>query len=340
MFLQKTKSFRIMKRAFILVTMVMFFIQGNGQDAHFSQFYANPMYLAPSFAGSTHGFRANLNIRDQWPKVPGVFRTYSFSSDYFLSKYNSGIGLLVVSDNAGNGKMVTTKVGAAYSYKVKINKNFYFQPGLSAYYNSRTMRNDLNFSDMFTEEAGTYNGPTSEVMTDYKVQNADFAVSLLGYLEEYWFGLNVDHLMSISPVLRSDYRYTNMRVAVFGGGKYHIKRRLRSKYKEFIHVAFNYRYQSSLHQLDLGAYYNKHPFVVGLWYRGIPFGNEYITPDALIFLAGVKYLDFVFSYSYDMSIGKLISRTGGSHEISIIYILGSSGKIRPKKHRQLPCPEF
>jgi type IX secretion system PorP/SprF family membrane protein len=245
--------------------------------------------------------------------------------------------MFFISDNAGGGKLLTNDVGAVYSYKVKISKDFYFQPGLSAYYHSRTMQSNLTFSDMYFE--GEVVGPTSEVLPEIKVQHADFAVSILGYLENYWLGANVDHLMSLSPILRSDLRYTNMKISVFGGAKYHIKRRLRNKSEEFIHVAMNYRYQSSLHQLELGGYYNRKPIIIGLWYRGIPFGNKYIAPDALIYLVGVKYNDFVFSYSYDMSIGKLISRTGGSHEVSVIYMIGSTKPLK-KKYKPIPCPEF
>ena len=325
------------KYIFIIYILSVVFIT-KGQDSHFSQFYANPLYLAPSFAGSSHGPRFVLNFRDQWPKVPGNFITYSFSADHYFSNFNSGMGIYFFSDNQGDGKLVTKNIGYAYSYKVKINRKFYFQPGITAYYHSKIIDSDLSFADEFFD--GQFVGSSSEVIPDEKIQHADFAISVLGYLENYWFGVNVDHLMTVSPVLRSDNRYTDMKISVFGGYKYKLQKRVRDKKDEYFHFAFNYRYQSSIHQLDIGAYYNRNPIVLGLWYRGIPFGNEYFTSDALIYLFGVKYKDYIFSYSYDMTLGKLISTTGGSHEISIVYALGASGKIRPKKQRAIPCPEF
>ena len=40
------------------------------QDPQFTQFYANPLYLAPSFAGATKQHRAAGSFRDQWPGFP------------------------------------------------------------------------------------------------------------------------------------------------------------------------------------------------------------------------------------------------------------------------------
>lgn len=312
---------------------------GFSQDAQFSQFYANPIYLAPSFAGSVEKPRFALNYRNQWRKISNSFTTYSFSADHYFKSFNSGVGVFFYHDNAGDGSIITQDLGVAYSYKVKINREIVFQPGLKVYYHTRNVNHNLTFADQYNPENGSISGPTRESLPESKINHADFAISGLGYMENYWAGFNVDHLMTLSPVLRSDFRYTNMRVSVFGGAKYQIKKRVRDKKNEFFHGAFNYRYQSQVHQLDLGAYYNRRPVMIGVWYRGIPLANVISNPDALIFSFGFKYLDYTFSYSYDMTIGKLISRTGGSHEISLIYVVGSARPVK-KRVRQLPCPEF
>jgi len=295
------------------------------------------MYMSPSFAGSMNGTRFVTVFRDQWPKIPGTYVSYSFSVDQYVSKFRSGLGIYAVSDNAGNGKLVTTNVAFNYSYKVKLTRNLFFQPGLAAYYYSRKVDySSLDFADEYF--GGHYVGSTSEVLPISKVQHADFAVSSLFYSNQFWVGVNVDHLMNLSPVLQSDLRYADMRLAVYGGYKFPIRRRTRNNRDEFVHLAFNYWLQSSIHQLDIGAYYNRFPLILGVWYRGIPLLNEYTTSDALIFLAGLRYKDYVFSYSYDMTIGPLISQTGGSHEIAISYSIVSGS--RPKKFKPIPCPEW
>lgn len=129
-----------------------------------------------------------------------------------------------------------------------------------------------------------------------------------------------------------------MRLMAFGGYKFPIKHRVRSKNDEYIHAAFNYRLQSTMHQLDLGLYYNRNPFMVGVWYRGFPVLNENPTSSALIYMFGLKFDNLNITYSFDMSLGKLISQTGGAHEITVSYFIKQSS--RPKRQRTIPCPEI
>src|SRR6185295_17434324 len=51
------------------------------QDPEFTQFYANPLYLNPAFAGTARCPRICLNYRNQWPGISGTYVTYSASYD-------------------------------------------------------------------------------------------------------------------------------------------------------------------------------------------------------------------------------------------------------------------
>ena len=61
-------------------------LQANAQDPAFSQFYANPLYLNPAFAGSDICPRMSLNFRDQWPGIGKTYVTYSASYDQYVDK--------------------------------------------------------------------------------------------------------------------------------------------------------------------------------------------------------------------------------------------------------------
>ena len=117
------------RRLFILCFLAWIgLMEAMAQDPQFSQFYSNPLYLAPSFAGAAGGSRICANVRDQWVALPSTFMTYSFSYDHYFSKFNSGFGLLAYKDAAGTGQLGTLSVGVQYSYNFKISENIMPDP--------------------------------------------------------------------------------------------------------------------------------------------------------------------------------------------------------------------
>ena len=81
------------------------------QDAHFSQYYANPIYLNPAFAGLDRCPTVHTNYRNQYPEL-GVYQTYSASYDQYVDKLNGGVALMTLRDDAGNGALNLTEVSA------------------------------------------------------------------------------------------------------------------------------------------------------------------------------------------------------------------------------------
>jgi type IX secretion system PorP/SprF family membrane protein len=75
-----------------------------------------------------------------------------------------------------------------------------------------------------------------------------------------------------------------------------------------------YQQQGDFHQLNAGMYIVRLPLVIGAWYR-----HNFENADAIIVLAGLTYMNFKFGYSYDITMSKLKSTTGGAHEVSLAY---------------------
>ncbi len=115
---------------YIVLLSFILFQHGYSQDPTYSQFYANPLYLAPSFAGATEEYRLGLNYRNQWPAIPGVFHTYSISFDRAMPNFNSGLGILASYDVAGSGELSTTNIGLLYSYDFNISRDWHIRPGV------------------------------------------------------------------------------------------------------------------------------------------------------------------------------------------------------------------
>ena len=85
----------MLKRLLIGFISVMAMVNVQAQDPHFTQFYAQPLYLNPGFAGTTLEHRFIVNNRIQWPSLPEAFNTFAFSYDYNFADLNSGLGILL-----------------------------------------------------------------------------------------------------------------------------------------------------------------------------------------------------------------------------------------------------
>ena len=128
------------RKYFLLILISVGFLKtGLAQDSQFSQFYASPIYLAPSFAGSTNGDRIAINYRSQWPTISQSFKTYSLSYDHYSPHMKSGFGLLLFREQAGASSLSTTNIGLAYSYKFKFRSGWRISPGLSFFYKQRNV---------------------------------------------------------------------------------------------------------------------------------------------------------------------------------------------------------
>jgi type IX secretion system PorP/SprF family membrane protein len=331
------------KRFALIILAAGLFSWAKGQDPQFTQFYANPLYLAPSFAGATQQDRITAAYRNQWPElVSGVFVTYSFSYDHFFENFNSGVGVLIMKDVAGTGDLGITNAGLQYSYDITINKQFHLRPGIHFNYTQQ----GLNFSKLtWNDELANPGGGTIEQPPSPSKPDVDFAASLLGYTERFWLGFAVDHMLRPNYGLyNNDVRWP-VKVSAFGGYQIIKRSKLVNPIDETVSLAFYFRHQHVYTQLDVGLYWYKAPLILGLWYRGIPFlkgkDEQYQKDprgDALAFLVGYKMDQLRVGYSYDFTISNLVSSTGGAHEVIVTYEFKTTRK--KQKARMIPCPEF
>jgi type IX secretion system PorP/SprF family membrane protein len=331
----------VLKRIkYILILLSILAADSFGQDPTFSQFYANPLYLSPSFAGATQENRFAINYRNQWPAVPGVFNTYNIAFDKALPSFNSGIGIMATHDVAGSGDLSTTNIGLIYSYDFQINSDWHIRPGVNfKFYYLGLNIGKLIFNSQIT---GSGTSPSTTPPPFDNVADIDFATSALIYNDRIWAGLTLDHLFlpKTSFYGEDGNAYVPIKINMYGGMQILKKTRLRVKLQEVLSVAMNFQKQEKFYQTDVGLYYYKHPLIFGLWYRGIPFVTSQ-AGDAVIGLIGIKTDQVHIGYSYDFTISNLISSTGGAHEISLVFEFNSfSSGSKRQKIRAIPCPEF
>ncbi len=313
-----------------LVLSLLGVLSAHAQDPQFTQFYANPLYLNPAFAGTARCPRVALNYRNQWPALSGTFVTTSASYDQDVRGLMGGLGLLVTSDQAGKGTLNTTTVSGIYSYTQAVSRKFSIKAGFQATYFQKSLDwNKLTFGDMIDPRRG-FIYATNDVPRGGSVGNADFSAGILGYTDVFFVGFAANHLTEPNESLIVGTSKMPMKLTAHGGAA--IPLGMRGKYGEAktkLSPNILYQQQAAFRQLNLGLYVDHGPIMAGLWYR---------SRDAFIALIGFHTEHLKFGYSYDVTTSKLTTATAGSHEISLT--LQFDCKKKRRRVRTVPCPTF
>lgn len=311
-----------------------FISESQAQDPEFTQFYANPLYLNPAFAGTARCPRLVMNYRNQWPALTGSFVTTSASYDQHVETIQGGLGLLVTNDRAAAGTLNTTTLSGIYSYQQPISRKFSLKAGFQATYLQKSLDwNKLTFGDMIDPRKG-FIYETQDIPRGGSVRNVDFSAGLLGFSEKFFAGFAVHHLTEPNESLVVGTSRLPMKWTAHAGAVIPIDKR--NRYSESnISPNVLYRRQGEFQQLNLGLYVNKGPLVGGIWYRGILFSDY---RDAFIIVIGIQTDVIRFGYSYDVTVSELTPATGGSHEVSMTIQFDCRPKRR--RFRTISCPSF
>lgn len=294
------------------------------QDPQFTQFYANPIYLNPAFAGTARCPRICMNYRNQWPSVSGSFVTYSASYDQHVDAITGGLGIIVTQDDQANGTLRSTQASAVYSYLLPVTRHFSIKAGLQAGFFQKSLnRGKLNFGDMIDARRG-FVWNTNEAIPSQNKNNLDFSAGLLGYSKRYFVGFAAHHITQPDEGLQGISKMP-MKITAHAGAIIPLEK----GNETYISPNVLFQQQQDFTQLNLGLYFVKGVLVGGLWYR---------NSDAFIALIGIQTDYFKMGYSYDITTSGLSGNTAGSHEVSLQ--LQFECRPKKKKYRTVSCPSF
>ncbi len=326
---------KILKTKFLCIMLLLPAISV-GQDAIFSQFYANTLYLNPAFAG-TQCKKLSMSYRNHpWPTF-GTFSTYSVSYDADVPALSGGLGVIAYADREG-GLLATYSISGIYSYHFDLSRNYSASLGVKAGYFRKELNwgGDFIFPDQY-DPFGNGISPTGETLPEYDMRhNVDFAAGFLVFSDDLYAGISAYHLsmpdMGFYDVQRLPMKFT----AHLG---YNIYPRFGqpafTQDMQGLTIAPNiiYQNQGNFHRLNAGAYFDYWFMTLGSWLRYDLKDNFY-----LIFLLGVNNDTYRIGYSYDYSLSGLYGITTGVHEISVSLKFDCSRK--KTRHRILNCPTF
>ena len=332
------KILHFVNKKAINAALLMLFLGGSlhAQDPVFTQFYAAPLQLNPAFAGNTYAPFVTINYRNQWSGFVDLstYTTYAASYSQYVEGLNSGIGLMVEADDAGNGIYKTTRVGGFYSYKVAINRDLNLKFGLEgSYVQNRLDWSRLLFGDQIdvTGEIDLVSGETQP--DNLTASYLDLSTGFLVYNSIFYGGLTVKHLNRPDEgILGINTNFLNsglpMRFSVHGGAQLDLGGNKRGR-ATFLSPNILYVKQSDFRQINAGAYLSFGSFFAGGWYR-----HTSTNGDAAIGLFSFQKDVFKMGYSYDFTISGLAGQTGGTHEFSLVINLDAN---RPRRTDYNDC---
>lgn len=318
-----------MKKILFSSLFILSALASNAQDLEFTQFYANPMYLNPAFAGSNGCARFAANYRNQWPALSGNYVSYAAAYDQYFDNISGGFGVVLTNDIQAK-TLNTTNLGLVYSYHLRLGRKWTALLGAKAAYTQKFLDWDkLTFGDMIDPRRG-FIYSTNDVPRGGSRGFFDASAGTVIYNKNFNIGFAANHLNTPNESLIVGESKLPMRFTAHASAN--IPLGGNSKYKNVTTImpSILYSYQRGFQQLNIGTYVKYSNFTAGAYFR---------NKDAFILTMGVQTDQFRLGYSYDLTVSKLNNGvSAGSHEISMQYLV----KCRKKsvKFRTISCPTF
>ena len=331
----------------LLVCVVLVSVS-TAQDPNFSQFFASPLTLNPALTGKFDGvYRVAGNYRNQWPTINNAFVTKTVSVDFGIMQNRLdeidklGVGILGITDRAGDGVLVTNYAGLSLAYHKGLDENGFHQIGAGfqgTFVNKRLDVTKVDFEDELTPLGFT--GVTSEIFSSNQISisyfdlNAGFLYngSTNGY-NNFYLGASMYHINRPKETFKGGEYLLSARTTIQAGGKIPI-----GGFKHYLHLAANHSFQAKAHNTVVGGAfsynvnndeYNPTNLYIGAWYR---------FNDAAIPYIGLEFNGMLIGATYDANTSSLkpASNTRGGIELSLIYIK----KPTDPNAKKLNCPRF
>lgn len=332
------------KYIFLFALCLLCVSSATAQDAHFTQQYANRLYLNPAFSGLGRDWSVTVAHRNQWPSLNGSFITNQVAADYRFDGTKSAIGIVLQQDRAGIGGLQKLQAALAYAYHTRLTENLAFSAGLQTSVASlRVNYDNLVFGDQLTDFGQT-------ALTSAEANHFDpthyvsFAVGTILYNNNFWTGLNVSHLNQ--PSYGFD-ETTNLplRFEANAGYKFYLDAGLRRRDSEFsVSPALNFIHQQNFSRADFALYTIYSPLALGVVYKGVPVTGA-DQDQSLGVIAGVSLNRLRIGFSHDVGVKGFGRQAGGANEISLVFEQLNlnnlfTGRRLSKINHNIVCPAF
>ncbi len=293
------------------------------QDPQLSNYMFNVMEFDPAYAGSENMLSAVLQARTQWDGINGNPFTGLVDVHTPLPMINSGIGIEITGDEAGQFNTFGGHIN--YAYLIKLKKNAVLSLGVQG----GVMQESLNGANLRAPQ-GVYTGGTinhnDPLIPDGLSSSTapDAGIGVFFHSDKLAIGISAQHILPSNflfsgPSGNAEVSFTQ---TYYGYASYYITLSKTLTLRPCVLIKADSTHAQA--DGDLMLLY-KDIFYVGAGYRGF----SSTTEDAAIILVGVKLSDNWFlGYSYDLTLSGLSNYESGTHEIFLKY---TYSLVRPPK---------
>lgn len=310
----------------LLLLLPLHSFEVRAQDPIFTQFFFIRETLNPGFTGFSEGTRAGLLHRTQWPDGNKKIETnYAFLNGMINDKIAIGTTILNQYEVFTNYNYF--QINAVYSYKVEIDDDWDFIPGIEVGYG----RKNFNFSNLLLEDQinisdeSISDGSVDPGVLNYnnKIDFYDISTGFVFTRETTWIGVALKHLNRPDISFKENGNVPlNMLLSWHGGYSFGLRNSPTSILPEGTNLSImgNYMMQSQYSRLDIGSAMDFGVFSIGATMTTNPqrkSNNSHFVTSVNPF-ASISVGEFRFGYSYDLN-SSAFGNSQGIHELSLTW---------------------
>lgn len=332
------------RNGLLLLAVVLISQLLEGQDVHYSQMHATPLYVNPALTGNHDcDYRFAANYRQQAASFTIPFTTYTAWGDTrFFPRFTNrrgwfGLGANLYYDNAGYGdlKKVQGMLFGSYSQGFNADNSLYGSLGVGIGITNRSVNiNNLKFGDQWENGSYDFTGGTAESLRSSSIFYPDFNFGLMLHqlVNDNWMyeiGGSLSHINRPNDTFYDETDSTNrlnVKYIAHGSIQHIITDQILIKPEVY------YISHEGAEEIMIGANVvfnvvelNLHG---GLWYR---VGRDIIP------MVGLEYnkLTILFSYDINVSSQRVATNYKGGFEFSLVKRLCSRTSTKRKPCKML-----
>lgn len=300
------------------------------QDAQFSQYMFNGIYINPAYAGYREQLNMHAFYRTQWTGIEGAPKTMSVAVDAIANNGNVGLALQLSNDRLGAQR--NSSVYANYAYRLRLNEEGTSRLALGLGVGAVQTGIDGSLLNPNDPEPDQPTGVQSTIVPDARV-------GVFFSNDRFFAGLSADNLIS---------QYIDVnRYAFIPKPKPHYYLTAGALVPLSTDISLKPSFllkddRGGPTSLDVNAFVllGERIWLGGSYRTGIKLYNkDYLQKDLTQLNSAVAAIqvfpnsNFRVGYAYDFSIGPLQGYSSGTHEISFSYFFN-------KKNTRMLSPRY